>query len=307
MQNTGYFLKTKIFWAVVMSLLASLSYAIMLSCVKFSLDGFTTNQIAFIRSVVSLILVFCCILYCKKKDSVWTFLKTKAWQIHLIRSVTAILTIYSFFFALKTLSTAEASLLLNTAPIFIPLVSFFWKKTSLDIRVWPGIACAFIGVFCLLHPESGSCNYGLWIALVGAIVCAISVVALRSAHYSEPICRIVFYYALLSTVLSGVLCLVEASSWQSLWNAKALYGVLAVGVTGFLYQMLFALSIKYAPVKIIGPFSYVSVIFSLILDFILWDSRLLGIEVLGMCFVFMGLYLMVFLLRNEEKPAKQSS
>lgn len=305
MRNISFSLpKTRILWAILASLFGSLSYAVMLSAVKVSLPSFTTNQIALVRSGVSLSLILICITYCKKKDSYWNFLKTSYLQVHIIRSVTALATIYSFFFALRTISTAEASLLLNTTPVFIPFVSRLWKKTSIDPRVWPGILCAFVGVFCLIHPQSGHFNLGFGIVLVGAAISAVSVVALRSAHSTEPLCRIVFYYTFLSTIVSGFLCFMEGSSWQNLLNARALLGVVSVGISGFMYQILFALSLKYAPVKIIAPFSYVAVIFSLILDYLFWGSQLISIEMIGMVFVLLGLCLIVFLVRKtKEEPA----
>jgi drug/metabolite transporter (DMT)-like permease len=300
--------KTKLYWAITLSVLSSLLYAIMLSIARFSLSGFTMNQVIFGRSVVVLLFVLASIACCKKEKTFVEYLSTKCLRVHLIRSLTTIATIYLLFFSLKTISTAEANLLLNTAPIFIPFIAYLWKKSPMDPWVWPGIICAFAGIFCLVHPQGlGYAGIGVWAALLGGVFGSISLVALRLAHYSEPFLRIIFYYAFASALISGLLNLVEDGSWSNLANPQDLYGLLLVGGTGFLYQVLSVLSFKLAPVRIMSPFAYVSVIFSLLLDFIVWKTSLLPIEIVGMALVLSGLCLIVFLFREKKEEPKRSA
>lgn len=274
----------------------------MLCFAKSCLKTCSTNQLTFFRSLIALILITSSISFLKGKISFINYIKTNQIKLQLIRGISALASVYLCLLALKTASIAEVSLISNTTPIFIPLIGFIWKKSPINHKIWPGIFLTILGIFFLLHPESGkSSTPGIWITLIGTIIGGVAIKALEFAHNTEPLCRSVFYYTLLSSLVTGFFCFIEGFSLDFLFDSIALISLLAVGVTGFLFQMLFALSLKYAPPEFITPFSHISIIFGVLLDVIFWKKPLLLIEVAGIALVIGGLYLVHGLMKSKEK------
>jgi drug/metabolite transporter (DMT)-like permease len=292
--------KDRLAIAIGASLLASLTYACMMAFTKYGTVLFTTTQLVFYRSLISLVLICAWIGLHRKKQSFIHHLKTKEIKTHFIRSLAALTTLFLFFFALKTISISEASVLFNTTPIFVPITAYIWKGINIDHRLWPGIGIAFIGIIVLLHPETNRFDPGMWVGLLGGIVGSIAMMALRLSHYTEPMSRTIFYYFAFSTLLSLIILLFQGLSFEFLRNKEAVFLIVMVGVTGFLYQIFFSLALKYAPARLISPFFYASVIFGLLLDHYIWGSKLLFSEIWGIILVFIGVCLVVFLYPKKR-------
>lgn len=290
----------RIKFAIFINILASASYAVMLSIAKGSLSTCSISQLAFFKSFITLLLILLCVAFSKKGETYINYLKSTQMKTHIIRSISSVITIYLFLLSIQTISIAETNLLFNTSPVFIPLVAYAWKRIPVDHKVWPGIFVAFIGIAFLIRPESGSCSIGFWLGLSGGIIGAISVMALRFSHYTEPLYRTIFYYAFFCSLITGLICLIEGHSLKFLTDPSISLALLSVGVTSFLCQLFLAISLKYAPAKLITPFCYISVIFSLILDLIFWKKTLQIPEILGLLLVLVGLYLMVFLQKKKK-------
>ncbi len=302
MQKTSFIQpKTRLAWAISASLLSSFCYIISLTFAKFSLEFCSTNQLAFFRSLISFFLTIVFTSFYKKNQKYKDFLKTTQISIHLIRCSSALLAVYLYIFSIKTLSLTEGTLLFNTGPFFIPFIAYLWKRTPIDNKIWPGICTAFLGLALLTQPENSYYNSSFWLALLAGAVGAVSVVALRFAHYSEPVLRSLFYYGIFSTIVTGVIFSVESFPILPILQAKAFIPIILVGITGFLYQVLIALAIKYAPAKQIGPFFYISVIFGTILDLIFWQKTLQFIEILGMLLIITGLFFMIFFVKTRQE------
>ena len=134
--------RTLIVPAIFSSLMGSLAYVLLSSVAKNSLDTYSFNQIAFIRSISSLILITLFIVFMKRKESFLSFLKTKEISTHAIRGLSGLATFYLILLSIRTISLTESNLLLNTCPLFIPFVARIWKKKKIDSNIWPGILSA---------------------------------------------------------------------------------------------------------------------------------------------------------------------
>lgn len=292
--------RTKLKLAIIASILSSLSFAIMLALSKVSLPTCSINQISFFKSFFSMILTIVFILFNKKNQSYVSYLKTKKINIHIIRSLSGLASIYLFLFALQTISLAEANLLFNTTPLFVPLVAYLWKRTPINHKIWPGLLIAFLGMIFLLHPQNALPNPGIWAALLAGAVGAITILSIRLTHETEPVCLSLFYYGLFSLLFCGIAYGIEGFSLAPLYNPLTFLTLLGIGASGFCCQVFFALSVKYAPAKLIAPFSYLAVIFGLGLDLIFWQVDILLSEILGILLILIGLYYIVSFFHKKD-------
>jgi len=100
------------------------------------------------------------------------------------------------------------------------------------------------------------------------MLAALAQVGVRNLTSTETTTRIVFYFTLISTLVSG---LPAALYWQT--PARHEWGVLAaLGTFAIVAQFCLTRSYAYAPAALVGPFIYASVVFAALLDWLLWRT-----------------------------------
>lgn len=263
------------------------------------------NQISLLKGIFSMIPTLIFIQKDKKSLSFVQYLKTDEIKIHVIRGVSGVIMVYLFLFALKSSSTSQANLLSNTTPIFVPLVAYLWKKIPINHYLWPGLALSFVGLFFLLHPEMEWKNISSFSALLSGVIGAIVIFAVRISNDTEPVLRTIFYYNLISILFSGILTLIENHPISPLHFMEFL-PLLAIGLLGFFCQFFFTFSVKLSCPKFIAPFSYIDVIFCLLFDLIIWNTKILPLEWLGMGLILSGLILVSRISYKKSPELKKT-
>ncbi len=298
--------KTSLSLAILTSIISSFSFAATLCLSKGCLTSCSLNQISFFKAFFSMIPTIFVILWIKKKQSFFAYLRTSRIDIHFIRGLSGLITVYLFLLSLRTLSLAETTLLFNTTPLFVPLATYIWKRTPIDHKIWPGLIIAFLGMIFLLHPQTHWNNLGPYFALLSGILGAVTLIVTRFSHNSEPVFRTVFYYNIFSITFSGLLYLIEGFSLSHLLKPSIAFALLGIGSFGFLCQVFFTLAVKYAPAKLVAPLSYMTVIFGLGLDFIFWQVHITLFEFFGMVLVLIGLYFVTSYLHSKKEELSSS-
>ena len=185
---------------------------------------------------------------------------------HLLRGLAGLGSMYCFFFAIARLPLAEAVLLNYTLPLYMPLIERVWLQEPMPARVWPPLLIGFLGIALVLRPGVGVFRPAALAALASALLASLAQVGVRRLTATEPVERIVFYFAALSTAISAV---PVAADWHtpsaSLWPV-----LIAMGVVATTGQLLLTRAYSQAPASRVGPFIYSSVVFAGALD---WAFR----------------------------------
>ncbi len=209
-------------------------------------------------------------------------LKTTIFPIHLLRSVAGVSAMYCFFYALSQLQLADGMLLKMTSPLFMPLIALLWIGEALRKRILIALGIGFLGVVLVLNPE-GEFNRVALVGLLGGALAALAKVSLRRLGRSEPSVRVVFYFALLSTLISTVPMFWY---WQTpnlqQWALFAL-----VGLMGTLGQLLLTRGYAIASAATVSPFTYASVLFGALYGYLFWYESvslqfILGASLIGL-------------------------
>ncbi len=286
--------ETKLHRAILFISFAAVCAAVMGACVKIAAPYVTTQMIVFSRMLLSLMLISIWMQF--SSSTPWKEkTRTRDWKIQWIRALSGIVSFFLYFYALKYLPLADALMLFNTMPLFVPFVAYIWKKHPIPGKIFWGIGTAFFGIILILKPSTGVFQVATLWALLSGIIGAISTMAVRFSHYTEPAERTLFYYFLLGSLMSGLVTLSDIpGNWQML-NLQSLNFFLVIGGIGFIYQVLFTVATKYAPVRMTSPFLYLGVVVSAFLDWGLWGRVLSLWTCVGFVFVFVGAFLTVYL------------
>lgn len=197
-----------------------------------------------------------------------THVKTKRIGMHLIRSVSGLMAMYCFFYALANIELANAMLLKLTGPIFIPIIATLWIHEKVSLKTYLGIAIGFMGVIIFLDP-SAEIQIASVIGLIGGALAAGAKVAIRKMSDTEPTARIVFYFAFFGALISSIPMLTNETYSPNNHEWLLLIGLGLVGTVG---QFFLTKAYHMAPASQVGPFTYSSLLWASIAGWLFWDE-----------------------------------
>ena len=186
---------------------------------------------------------------------------------HVIRGLGGLLAMYCFFYAIAHLRLADAILLNQSVPLFLPLVGRVWLDEPVPEGLWSVLAVGFVGLVLVLRPGSSLFSAASLIGLLSAVIGAVAQVSIRRLTRTEPPVRIVFYFALIGSL--GAL----PGTWLT-WSAPSPHAwaiLLVIGLLGALGQLAMTRAYANAPAAQVGPFIFVGPVLAGIFDWLLWS------------------------------------
>jgi drug/metabolite transporter (DMT)-like permease len=235
---------------------AALSFAVMGLLAKLASQTLPHTLVVFFRSAIGLALL-----------TPWALrhgraLRTQSPGGHLLRGVFGMTAMYCFFYCIANMALAEALLLNYSLPLFLPLVERAWLGLRVRRAVlWP-LLLGFAGLLLILKPGTGVFQPVALVGVLAALFAATAQVGIRQLTRTESVTSIVFYFAVISSVLS-----LGPALWEWQTPGLALWPVLlGVGVCATLGQLLMTNAYHHAPAAEVGPFIYMSVVFAAGLD-----------------------------------------
>lgn len=230
-------------------------------------------------------------------------LKTKRTGLHLIRGVTGVLSFTCVVIAISKIPLVNASLLNNTTPLFIPVISFLWLKSIIDKKIWWGIFTGLIGIILILRPSPDQLiKEGDLYGLAAGIFLAIAYVALKILTKTESFITVLFYYSLISVVISLPFAI---NNWSNPPVHIWIFGILT-GACFVSYLLLLQYAYKHADAIKLSPLNYSIVVFTGIFDWIIFNHVPEILTVFGIILVSAGGILALRLHEKDNEQLKHS-
>lgn len=190
-------------------------------------------------------------------------------HLHVLRASAGLVSMYCYFYALAHMKLAEAVLLSYTSPLFIPIIAFLWLHEPLNRRIRIAVLIGFAGVLLILKPGLSIFQPVALVALSAALFASLAMVTIRRMSDTERPESIVFFFTLLSTVISAVPL---TWAWQ-VPGREALVILVFLGLAAMAGQLLMTKGYGLAPAAQVGPFVYCSVVFASIIGWVFWGSH----------------------------------
>jgi drug/metabolite transporter (DMT)-like permease len=249
--------------AAVFMMASSLAFAAMGAAVKIASHEATSSMVVFFRNAVALVAFLPWAMRVGRAGLV-----THDLAGHLVRGLAGVAAMACFFFAIGRLKLADAVVLNQAFPLFLPLAERVWLRAPFIPGVWRSLALGFLGVLLILKPGSGLFSPVAVVGLTSAMLAAIAQVGIRRLTRTEPIERIVFYFALIATSVSAVPL---PWGWRSP-SPSTLTALIATGALATVGQLLLTRAYAHAPAAQVAPFVYTGVIFAALADWWLWRT-----------------------------------
>ncbi|GAB2935031.1 DMT family transporter [Rheinheimera gaetbuli] len=263
-------------------LLAEACFAGIGAIVKFTSSTASEVQVVFFRNFFALLLM---LPFLYKYG--FNLLKTQRWYLHLSRALTGIISMYCFFYVLARLPLAQGMLVLLLSPFIVPLIARFWLKERPSRLTLFGILLGFVGVMLALPANYGNADAILLVGLLSAVLVAITKTTIRYMSDTEPAVRIVFYFSLLTAVLSAI---PVPFYWQPL-NNQVWLAFVAMGVLAAIGQLAMTRAYAVAPASDIGMWTYSSVIFAGLFGYLFWQEPVTMAWFAGVLVIFYAGYI----------------
>ena len=189
-------------------------------------------------------------------------LRTKRVGAHLVRMALGMLAMALNFLAIILLPLAEATAIGFSVPIFSTILAALLLGEATGKWRWGAGAAGFAGVLLIIQPGGSQVQpEGAAIALIGALVTACVTIMIRQLGATERTTTIVFLFAVSSLFPMGILMF-----WFGQAHDPGTWLLLAaMALAGGLAQLTLTGSLRLAPVAVVMPMDYTSLLWATVL------------------------------------------
>jgi drug/metabolite transporter (DMT)-like permease len=189
-------------------------------------------------------------------------LRTRRVWAHVGRMALGLAAMALNFIAFILLPLAEATTIGFSVPIFSVVLAALLLGEPTGKWRWGAVAAGFAGVLLIVQPGSGDVPLlGASVALVAALLTASVTIVIRRLGATERAATTVFWFAVSSLVPLGILMLHFAGAHDGVtW---LILGGLAVA--GGLAQLTLTGALRLAPVALVMPMDYTSLLWAVLL------------------------------------------
>ncbi|MBB1248854.1 DMT family transporter [Rhizobium sp. G21] len=252
---------------VALTVFAYFLFSLQDASVKFLAVGLPIAQILFVRSVV--ILALC--LAVGGKNLPVAMARSPVLVPMLSRNVLLLLAWLTFYTASRDLGLAQLTTIYYASPVIVTLLAAPMLKEYVPPLRWLAVAVGFCGVLFASDPFADGLGLSrpVALALSAAVFWALSAILLRKTAMAE---RTLVQMA----ISSGFFILMTGAACIFLWTPVSL-GLLAllagVGIFAGVAQFAYFESIRRAPVSLLAPFEYTSLVWAFILGYAIWGDQ----------------------------------
>ncbi len=212
-------------------------------------------EIAFWRNLLAVIPFLIAIVFFRQRQILKIHSKP---FVVLTRSVVATGSILCVFGAFSLLPLADATALVFTSALFVPVLGFFFLGERVGKFRWTAVVVGFIGVLFVAQPGGEWNVLGIVLGLAAALFNAVLGTMLRLLGRTENPATLTFYL-----LLVGALLLAPLMPFVGTMPARSEIGLLiGLGLSGICMQLLITTAFKYAPAALASVFSYTQIVWA---------------------------------------------
>jgi drug/metabolite transporter (DMT)-like permease len=216
-------------------------------------------------------------------------LKTKRFPFHCLRTCLSLAAAYCSVYGIQHLNLGDAILLEQTAPLFVLAISFFWKGEKLSQPSLIAILIAFLGVGCISKPRFDFWDVNVIASLFAGFLIALTYISRESLSRTDSSLCILFYFLWISSFLSIGPAI---GHWVEVTSIQQVMLLLAIGIFFAAFQYLFNKALMFISANVLGSYTYLVTVFSLILGYFFLSEELSLSRLSGcLCIIGAGIYI----------------
>lgn len=245
--------------AILLRLLTAGLLALMFALVKLASErGVHVVESLFYRQVGSVL----CAIGLVAAGPGFASLRTRRVGAHVGRMALGLVAMGLNFLAMIRLPLAEATAIGFTVPIFSTVLAALLLGEPTGKWRWGAVLAGFAGVLLIVRPGEGGVPLGgASVALMAAALTAAVTIVIRRLGRTEPASTTVFWFAASSLFPLGLLMLHFGRAHEA-----STYAILAgMALSGGLAQLTLTGALRLAPVAVVMPMDYTSLLWATLL------------------------------------------
>lgn len=288
---------------------ATFLFTLMGALIRYIGDRVPIGEVVFARSFFALIPLLLMLAWRRELKSA---VQMKQPASHFFRALTGITAMILLFVGLTRLPLADATAISFATPLMAVALAAIFLSERVGIWRWSAVFTGFLGVMVMLSQHLGATEMtsasaiGAGATLLGAFFTAAAMTQVRRLAQTETTASLVFSFQAIAACV-GLLSIPWGWVWPAPGDALALAGV---GVFGGVAQILLTDSYRHAPASVVAPFSYISMIWAVVLGYFMFDELPEIVVLAGAAIVIAAGLFVIFreralgISRQKEKEAQ---
>jgi drug/metabolite transporter (DMT)-like permease len=246
-------------------------FVVMSAMIKATAPDVPAGEAVFFRSFFAMPVI---LLWLAQRHELSTGLRTNDPVGHLWRGLIGVSAMGCTFAGLGLLPLPEVTAIGFAAPILTVLFGALLLGEKVRAFRMSAVAAGLIGVSIIVWPRltlddaTRGAAMGVGLVLLASVFRALVQIQLRRLVAKEETSAIVFYFSLTSTLLA--LCTLPFG-WV-IPDAQDAALLVAAGVIGGIAQILITSAYRFGEAGLLAPFDYASMIFALILGYLVFGD-----------------------------------
>ena len=262
---------------------------------KYLTESYPVGQVMALRGTCILAILTIFLILAKKRFS----LKVYSWPNNFYRAAAMTGSTFCFITGLSYLPIADAIAIAFAAPLLTTLLAIVWIKERVGFHRWIAILFGFLGVVIIVQPTGDAFKIAVLAPLGAAFFGAIRDVITRKITGTESSFAILLTSMFLIT-LTGFLT--YPFGWSE-FQFKHLWLFLCSSILVGLAQYLMIEAFRLGEVGLISPFKYSSLLWAVIIGFIVWGDVPGNLVLAGAAILIVS---GIYLLHAEKRLQKDS-
>ena len=245
-------------------LVATVLFAGSSALTKWLVQAYPIGEVLFVRAVTALVGASLVILPYAGLE----VFRTKRLRDHLVRGVSQSCSQVFLVIAFSLMPLASAVAINFSAPLFATIAAIFFLKETVGPVRWGALIVGFLGVLLVSAPGADAFGTGSLFALANAVLFGTVTVGVRGMTATESTETLTLYqFVLLTVFFTASLPLGWVAPSAAGWGA-----MVANGLGNAVGQYLWTRALHLAPTSAVVPFNYFSLVWAIVLGFVIWGD-----------------------------------
>lgn len=241
---------------------AMLIFTLSDTLAKWLVAGYSVWQLVGIRSIAALILLGAIMV--KQRGSLRISISHRP-VIQLLRLGFVLIEVWASLWAFRYLPLADVFMFYAAAPLFMTAFSALILREPVGLQRWSAVIVGLIGVMIIFPPTQAAVTLPALVALAGSMSLAMMLVLTRLLRSSSGLDLLV-----LQTLAVGIVGSASFSIEFIMPTGFDLMLIIAMGILATGGHFLMNQSVSIAPSAVVAPFQYTSIIWAIIMGYLIW-------------------------------------
>jgi drug/metabolite transporter (DMT)-like permease len=249
---------------ILLMLVATIVFAGSSALTKWLVVSFPIGEVLFVRAAAALVGAGLVLL---PRTGLAVF-RTKRLRDHAMRGISQSCSQTFLVVAFSLMPLASAVAINFSAPLFATLAAIVFLRETVGPARWGALIIGFLGVLLVTRPGVDTFQTGSLFALANAVLFGTVTVGVRGMTATESAETLTMYQMVfLTAVFTAALPLGWVTPNAADWGAMVINGL-----GNALGQYLWTRALHLAPTSAVVPFNYFSLVWAIILGFLVWGD-----------------------------------